>query len=181
MRICVLSDDELLGRLLELECQSVFASVCRGGSEVLPPADLYLCDLETVTPPKGDVITFGKDGDYPRAYSAERLRAELFARQTESKPSPLRLCKERRSALFCGEEIFFSRREFDLLSVLYEANGAFCTRAALIERVWDGAADARTVNVYIHYLREKLERGGKRLFYSDRARGYALIRGGDVC
>ncbi len=181
MRICVLSDDPLLGRLLELECTALPVTVCRGGSKDVPPADLYLCDLDSVTPPEGDVITFGKDGDYPRAYSARSLYAELSSRITLGTDTPMHLFPARRSVLLDGREIALSRREFALLSALLAADGEYLSRAELIGRVWDGAADEKTVNVYIHYLREKLEGDGRRRIVSDRTRGYALLKGGIVC
>ncbi|MBQ7377941.1 MAG: winged helix-turn-helix transcriptional regulator [Clostridia bacterium] len=181
MRICILSDDPLLGRLLELECQALPVTVCRGGSSEIPAADLYLCDLDSVTPPEGDVITFGQDGDYPRDYSAGALYTALCARITHSADLPMRLFPTRRSVLLDGREIALSRREFALLSALLEADGAYLSRAELIGLVWDGAADEKTVNVYIHYLREKLEKDGRRRIQSDRTRGYALLKGGVVC
>ena len=36
------------------------------------------------------------------------------------------------------------------------------------------AADEKTVNVYIHYLREKLESGGEKIIISSRNMGYKI-------
>ena len=50
---------------------------------------------------------------------------------------------------------------FDALSII-EAGGEAVSREEILERVWHGEADGGIVNVYIHYLREKLESGGER-------------------
>ena len=42
------------------------------------------------------------------------------------------------------------------------------------EHVWHGDADGGIVNVYIHYLREKLEDCGERVIIASRGRGYSL-------
>ena len=47
-------------------------------------------------------------------------------------------------------------------------------------------ADEGVLNVYVHYLREKLERGGEKIIISSRGLGYKidekyLQTGGTVC
>ena len=63
--------------------------------------------------------------------------------------------------------------EFKLFSALFERFG-YASREELIDRVWDGARDAGVVNVYVHYLREKLEAGGERVILSSRREGYMI-------
>ena len=50
-------------------------------------------------------------------------------------------------------------KEFDLLSSLMLARGRVLSREQLMEKVWDVefAGDARTVDVHIRYLRQKIE------------------------
>ena len=59
-----------------------------------------------------------------------------------------------------------------LLAILKEADGAPCARQELIERVWGEDGTDSLLNLYIHYLREKLEKDGKRRIFSARGKGY---------
>lgn len=177
MRICILTDDDFFAEQLMLECGAFPVSLCRGKGGEIPAADLYLQDV-SYPAPSGVAITFGEGGDFPYAYSARALAKLLSGSVFGTPKAPLlTLYAGRRSALLDGQEVFFSRREFALLSALFEADG-FLSREELIEKIWDGKADARTVNVYIHYLREKLEAGGRRIICCDRARGYAIYKEG---
>jgi two-component system OmpR family response regulator len=57
---------------------------------------------------------------------------------------------------------------------LVNARGAAVSREVILDRVWHGDADGGIVNVYIHYLREKLETEGERIILASRGRGYSL-------
>ena len=48
------------------------------------------------------------------------------------------------------------------------------SREELLREVWGEGQSAGVVNVYLHYLRKKLERGGNKLLYAVRGSGYAL-------
>lgn len=56
-------------------------------------------------------------------------------------------------------EIALAPREFDLLAALMRHRGAVLTRDLLLARVWgeDYPGDARTVDVHIRWLRQKVE------------------------
>jgi two-component system OmpR family response regulator len=56
-----------------------------------------------------------------------------------------------------------------------QAKGTPVTRAQLLAAVWgEGETDEGVVTVYLHYLRKKLERHGKKMIYAVRGHGYAL-------
>lgn len=59
-----------------------------------------------------------------------------------------------------GRPVMLSVREHQLLVVLASAEGAIVPRKTLYEQVWGGALrdGNRTVDVYVHKLRTKLER-----------------------
>ena len=65
----------------------------------------------------------------------------------------------RRTVLKNNKNIDLTMKEFDLLSSLMLARGRVLTREQLMEKVWDVefAGDARTVDVHIRYLRQKIE------------------------
>ena len=60
-----------------------------------------------------------------------------------------------------GRQVFLSATEFSLLELLARHQGEPVSKSTMLERVWDdGERDANLVEVYISYLRSKLERGG---------------------
>lgn len=79
--------------------------------------------------------------------------------------------------LLDGERIALTDREYACLQCLLAADGAPVSREELHRVVWQGEQDIGVVTVYLHYLRKKLERHGKRLIYAIRGRGYALRQG----
>lgn len=64
-----------------------------------------------------------------------------------------------RKVFLTGEELQLTPREFDLLATLMRHPGAVLTRDLLLSRVWgdDYVGDARTVDVHIRWLRQKIE------------------------
>jgi two-component system, OmpR family, response regulator MprA len=76
-----------------------------------------------------------------------------------------------------GDPLPLTRTEFDLLVAFLEAPRRVLSRDALQERVWgfDAAVSANAVEVYVGYLRRKLEAGGRpRLVQTVRGFGYVL-------
>ena len=58
-----------------------------------------------------------------------------------------------------GNPIELTMKEFDLLAILMKNSGRVLTRDALLDKVWgvEYYGDARTVDVHIRYLRQKIE------------------------
>jgi DNA-binding response OmpR family regulator len=71
----------------------------------------------------------------------------------------LRIDLSRREALIDGSPIALKPKEFDLLVFLAQHRRQALTRQFLLERVWgwDFAGGTRTVDVHMHWLREKIE------------------------
>ena len=59
-----------------------------------------------------------------------------------------------------GREVMLTAKEFDVLELLMKNAGHVYSRDALMKALWgeSSQADARTVDVHIRHLREKLER-----------------------
>ncbi len=72
-----------------------------------------------------------------------------------------------------GRSAVLTEVEFRLFSTLFSREG-FISRAELKHEVWGDGRDEGVVNVYIHYLREKLEAGGERVIVSSRREGYKI-------
>lgn len=76
--------------------------------------------------------------------------------------------------------IHLTAREYALLLLLIEHRGQVLSREYILARVWHdqrGAA-SNVIEVYVRYLRQKLEEGGeRRLIHTVRGRGYCLSDG----
>jgi two-component system, OmpR family, response regulator MprA len=76
-----------------------------------------------------------------------------------------------------GRRIHLTRREFELLLTFMRRPRQVLAREELLARVWgyDFATDTNVVEVYVLYLRRKLEAGGEpRLLHTVRGAGYVL-------
>ncbi len=79
-----------------------------------------------------------------------------------------------RTVMLDGMRIKLTEVEFALFFELYRARGCFVPREKLISAVWGDIGNDSLINVYIHYLREKLERGAEKIIFSSRREGYKL-------
>jgi len=75
-----------------------------------------------------------------------------------------------------GKRIELTSKEFALLEYLMRNAGRRITRAMIIEHVWNLSFDTTTnvVDVYIAYLRKKVDALGKPLIHTVRGVGYEL-------
>jgi DNA-binding response OmpR family regulator len=80
---------------------------------------------------------------------------------------------EGRLAFIGGRCVKLTEIEYALAALLVE-RGDFISREEILEKIWGGEADPGIINVYIHYLRGKLETGGERVIISSRLRGYSI-------
>lgn len=89
----------------------------------------------------------------------------------------LRLDPDRRTADWDGEPLQLSRREFDLLLALATNADLVLTRIRLLELVWgyDFDTDTNVVDVFVGYLRKKLQAAGApRIIHTVRGVGFVL-------
>ena len=112
-------------------------------------------------------------------------RALLAFIRGEGEGELLSLDTECRVARIYGEEIRLTELECALLSYLISRGGECATNEELVGHLWSGEASAGAVNVYIHYLREKLELRGERIILVRRGKGYYIepkfLKGGCKC
>ena len=96
---------------------------------------------------------------------------------TELVFADLRLSPSRREVARGGREITLTRTEFDLLELFLRHPRQVLTRAQLLRQVWNFDFDpgSNILEVYVGYLRRKLEQGGEpRLLHTVRGVGYVL-------
>lgn len=82
-----------------------------------------------------------------------------------------------RRVLVRGTVVNLTKREFDVLAVLAENAGIVLSRAQLLRLVWgyDFDADTNVVDVFVTYLRKKLEADGvARVLHTVRGVGFVL-------
>lgn len=110
-----------------------------------------------------------------------RVRALLRRTQEERIPimtfSDLILDTTTRQAKRANRDISLSAKEYDLLELFMRNPGRVLTREEIFERVWgyDFGGVSNVLDVYVRYLRQKLERNGEsRLIYTVRSVGYVL-------
>jgi DNA-binding response OmpR family regulator len=89
----------------------------------------------------------------------------------------LRLDVRRRRAERDGKAIDLSPKEFSLLEFLMRNQGRVVTRTQILDHLWgyDFATDSNLVDVYVAYLRRKVDKGrDRKLIRTVRGVGYAL-------
>ena len=115
-----------------------------------------------------------------------RLRA-LFRRGAPPRPAvlelgPLRLDPATRSAAHGDVEVALTAREFSLLEYLMRRDGNVSSKPEILDHVWgmDFAGDPNVVEVYVGYLRRKLdETFGTKMIHTVRGSGYRLCPAAD--
>ena len=116
-----------------------------------------------------------------------RIRAALRKRST---PEPivtvgegkigvrdLTLFPSRHEAHIHGESIELTKKEYSLLEYLIRNKRAVLSRDQILQQVWgyDYTGDTNVVDVYIRYLRQKIDdRFGEKFIYTVRGVGYVI-------
>ena len=129
----------------------------------------------------------GADDYLPKPFSFAELLARLRAlvrRGAPERPAllevgDLRLDPATRQAWRGDTEIELSAKEFSLLETFMRRPGLALSRVQLLEHAWDYAYESRSnvVDVYVRYLREKIDRPfGRRSLETVRGVGYRLRR-----
>ena len=183
--VCILADrTEDFSRTVELELSSLCERVLTVGDPAdIPPCELLIIDLDYARVPQhaeaARRIGYARrerSVGFPllvRPFRMAALCALIGGAEVEN---PLRPSADFRTVTVGSEAVALSEREALLFRLLYEAKGAVVSREVLAHAVFPNAdAPEDSINVYVHYLRKKLERNKKRLIRAYRGGGYSLL------
>jgi hypothetical protein len=150
--------------------------------ELLPTAELVLageeCDLavrdaDTCQKKAAYEIVLSRSGEYDLAvpFRIGALRAIIEGREGGH---GLTYNEGDSCAYLDGARIRLTEVEGALLKLLLSGGGEYIGRERILSEIWGSGSTGSVINVYIHYLREKLEVNGERIILSSRNLGYAI-------
>ncbi len=134
-----------------------------------------------------DIITgfnLGADNYVPKPFVIEELLARIKARfnsmgegRFKLEVADLELNNDTKEVKRGGKLISLTPKEFELLHYLMSNTGRVLSRESILNKVWLYSPDieSRVVDVYIGYLRRKIDyRQKKKLIHSIRGFGYSI-------
>ena len=132
-------------------------------------------------------LTAGGDDYVTKPFSLEELvarlralvrRAGLAVAQSDSvlTVGDLTLDEDSHEVVRAGEEIHLTATEFELLRYLMRNPRRVLSKAQILDRVWqyDFGGQANVVELYISYLRKKVDAGRDPMIHTMRGAGYVL-------
>ena len=157
------------------------------GVEVTPYGvgdfDICLWDVDTGAEAPVGSVTMSRNGKGNVSLPFPLGTVEKILRSREKESALLSISRNGRCAYLSGEKIKLTDLEFALLSAIAERGGSYASREELLSEVWGDKAESGILNVYVHYLREKLEKRGEKIILSSRKHGYKIAEkylGGDA-
>ena len=106
-----------------------------------------------------------------------KVNTEAETKQDMIQYGALSLNLSEHSASYAGEEINLTKKEYELLECMLRNKGIALNRDRILKEVWDYDyyGDTNVVDVYIRYLRQKIDdRFGITLIHTVRGIGYII-------
>jgi len=165
--------------LPKLDGAGVLKRMRQGGSRV----PVIMLTARDTTLDKVHSLDLGADDYLTKPFDMEELTARIRAllRRAEGdevlRVADLEVNTSTREVRRADREIELTTREYDLLEFMARNHRRVLSREFLLSRVWDDdiALTTNLVDVYVSYLRKKVDAPGeKRLIRTVRGAGYAL-------
>ena len=170
--VAVVSEDIILYNKIRLLLRGCAEVIRLSHTDTSKSYDAVFHDMRINETHTERAILIGEGGDLPLCFLHEDLLS-LFESSIKVEKRDLVLGNDTRHVTLFGKQIKLTELEYKLLEYLYESKD-FVTRSELLDKIWDGKHDEGVVNVYVHYLRQKLEADGNKLIISSRKYGYKL-------
>jgi DNA-binding response OmpR family regulator len=159
--------------------------VCRRLREADDSLPIIMLTARDTVQQRVDGLENGADDYLVKPFAFEELLARIRVRLRRRDPAArrelrfadLRLDTAAREAWRGGRRISLTTTEYELLSLFLQHPRQVLTRDLIYERVWgyDFDGESKVIEVYVRYLREKLEAAGEpRLIQTVRGAGYVL-------
>lgn len=159
-------------------------SICKRIKENFANTKVILLTAKGSIEEKVRGFGLGADDYITKPFAAEELVARIQARlrktdteDTVLKIADLELNTKTIEVTRSGKVIPLAAREFKLLEYLLQNQGIVVTREMILNRVWSYTfeVESRVVDVYIGYLREKVDKPfKKKLIKTVRGFGYTI-------
>ena len=191
MRILIAEDDQVLadGLLRSLRGAGAVVDHVANGIEADTALvtnnqfDLLILTAADSVDERVQGLDFGADDYMAKPFSLQELEARVRAltrrgmggTSSSIKHGPLVYDQAGRVATIDGKMVELSARELGLLEVLLQRAGRLVSKDQLVERLceWGEEVSNNAIEVYIHRLRKKIERGPIRIA-TVRGLGYCL-------
>jgi DNA-binding response OmpR family regulator len=160
--------------------------VCRAVRKEKPDVPILMLTALGTTQDKVIGFESGADDYLVKPFHFEELLARINAlsrRRAVPAPGTIRKIADleidiyQKKAWRAGKEIILTAKEFALLDLLVQNKNSVLSRSSIAEAVWGIDFNRRTnlIDVYINYLREKIDKGfGKPLIHTVIGMGYVL-------
>lgn len=171
--------------LLDLQLPDIEGgSVCQQVKDLLPDVPVIMLTAKNSLHSKIEGFGLGADDYITKPFNSEellvRIRARLRSIDSRSqlvRIDDLELDGEKVEVRRAGKLIKLTPREFKLLQYLMQNSNKVLSREMILNKIWAYSFDveSRVVDVYMGYLRKKIDKGSsKKLIHSVRGFGYTI-------
>jgi DNA-binding response OmpR family regulator len=171
--------------LLDLKLPDISGeTICKQITKDYPSIAIIILTAKDTTSDIVEGLNLGADDYITKPFTTEELLARVKARlrnkgavDNSLKVGDLELDTKTFYVARNGREIKLTPQEFKLLSYLMANKNQVLTREMILNRIWEHSQDVETrvVDVYIGYLRKKIDTSGrKKLIHSLRGFGYVM-------
>lgn len=129
----------------------------------------------------------GADDYVVKPFSLEELLARVDAVLRRASPEPaaasgvlrvddLELDEDSHEVRKAGQDVILTATEFKLLRLFMRNERVVLSKAVILERVWEYGfnGNSNIVEIYVGYLRKKVDTGERKLIHTVRGAGYVL-------